>query len=101
MGLYKAEKPTCSKELVWPAIVIVAPTDPVKPYALAQHAAKATAHPLVDHREGILATMLEVREPSPQSAINPVDDDGKAVAIATLGFGTNRVFELLQTLLAG
>ena len=90
MGFYKAEKPMSSKELVWPAIMIVATADPVKPYALAQDAPKATAHPFVDDREGPFATMLEVFEPSPQGAIDLFDDDGKAVAVATLGFGANR-----------
>jgi hypothetical protein len=101
MGFYKAEKPMTSKERVWPAIMIVAPTDPVEPYALAQDAPKSAAHPLVNQREGPFATMLEVLEPSPQGTIDPVDDYCKAVAIAAPGFGTNGVFELLQTFRSG
>jgi hypothetical protein len=44
--------------------------------------------------------MFEVLEPSPQGTIDVVDDDSKAVAGATLGFGTDRVLELVQSFLA-
>jgi len=101
MGFYKAEKPMCSKVLVWPAIVIKATADPVEPNTLAQDATKSTAHPLVNHREGPFATMFEVFEPSPQTTIDVVDDGGKALAVATIGLGADRGLELVQAFLAG
>jgi hypothetical protein len=82
MGIHKAEKSMSSKVLVWPAIVIKAPADPVEPDAFAQDAAETAAYPFADEREGPFATMLEALEPSPQSTIYVVDDDGKAAAVA-------------------
>ena len=97
MGFYKAEKSTIPKEAVRPAIMIMASTDPVKTRPLAKDTAKAPPHPLIYDREGPFAAMLEVLEPALQRAVELLDDHGQALAVITLGFGTDNILELLHT----
>ena len=99
MGFYQAEKPMIPKEAVWPAIMIVASTDPVKTHPLAQNTAKAPPHPFVYDRKGPFAAMLEVLEPALQRAVDLHDDHGQALPVAALGFGTDSILELAHTFL--
>jgi len=57
--------------------------------------------PAVKRRKRPLIAMFEILKPSLKRSIHVRRDDGQTVAIATPGLGTDGVFELLQTLLAG
>ena len=65
MGFCKVEKPTVLKELVRPAMIVIATTtDPFAFATLTHDAAQATTNPLIQAGERPFVTMLEILKPS-------------------------------------
>ena len=102
MGIHKTEKPIFLKELIWPAKMIHIATDTLRTFAaFPQDAAQATSDPAVKRRERPLMAVFEILKPSLKRAIHVHRNSGQTCAVTASGLGTNGIFELLQTLLAG
>ena len=102
MGIHKTEKPMFSKEFIWPAKMIHIATDALGTLAaFPQDAAQATPDPSVECRKRPLMAVFEVLKPSLKRAIHVHRNSGQTCAVTAPGLGTNGVFELPQTLLAG
>src|SRR4030042_3926576 len=102
MGIQKRKQPKLLKEFIWPAKMIHIATDALRPLAaFPQYAAQASPGPAVKRRKRPLMAMFEIFKPSLKRSIHIRRDSGQTVAIAAPGLGTDGVFELLQTLLAG
>lgn len=69
--------------------------------AFPQDAAQATSDPSVECRKRPLMAVFEILKPSLKRAIHVHRNSGQTCAVAAPGMGSNGVFELPQTLLAG
>src|SRR3990172_100534 len=102
MGLHKTKQPMFPKEFIWPAKMIHIATDTLRPLAaFPQNAAQATSNPPIKRRKRPLMAMFEILKPSLKHTIYVRRDSRKTFAVAASGLGTNGIFELPQTLLAG
>ena len=102
MGIHKTEKPMFPKEFIWPAKMIHIATDTLRTLAaFPQDAAQATPDPAVKRRKRPLMAVFEILKPSLKRAIHLRRNGGQTCTVTAPGMGTNGVFELPQTLLAG
>src|SRR5512143_3271888 len=102
MGTHKTEKPMFPKEFIWPANMIDIATDTLRTLAaFPQDAAQAPPDPAVKRRKRPLMAVFEILKPPLKRTIHVHRNGGQTCAVTTPGLGTNGLFELPQTLLAG
>src|SRR5207249_7866714 len=81
---------------------MIPPTStPAEFVPFAQDAPQPLAYPLVERCERRPVAVLEVFHPAAQTAVGVVNDVLHRVGARRFGFGPERFFEFVQTLLAG
>ena len=92
-------QPLLGKESIGPAVMVAPTPTSWLPLALTQDTPQPHPHPGVQRSEGTFVTLFEIFKPAPQCAIDVFDDNLQAMTVGASRLGTNRVFELPETLL--
>ena len=101
MGSDKGVQPLRGKESVRPALMIAPAFPSTPPLPSTQDTAQAHPHPFIEPRERGPVAVFEITKPALCTAIDVSDDGLQTLPIRAFGFDPYRIFELLETLLAG
>ena len=99
MGRFQTIQPKLGKVRIRPTLMITSAATAFTAHPLAADTPQAAADPAVQLHERRAAAVLEISEPSPQRSIQIVDDHSQRMTVVAFRLRTDRILELVQTLL--